>query len=215
MEQEWEGRLRVKSDLIAIPHPEPIFLGYSRRELPPRPDWTADPRVERIASVTECRGSRPEGWIERWDFNDAGLYEDPSHPSLAGVDQARYHLFSHEFYPLRFDRYGGTVEIPLADVFGATFVPPRRGTDGLVFIGFDIVQRWVEGQPGKVDANAFSGGFGCSPLSCNGLAPEHPVNRLCLIDRWEDAVSTARRLGIQQPEPGCYYIFGVHGEPGV
>lgn len=52
-------------------------------------------------------------------------------------------------------------------------------------------------------------GFGCSPLSCNGMAEEISVNEFCLIDDLETALAAARRFGVEQPEPGPYVIVEV------
>ena len=52
-------------------------------------------------------------------------------------------------------------------------------------------------------------GFGCSPLSCNGMAESIPVNDSCLIDDMETALAAARRFGVEQPEPGPYVIVEV------
>ena len=52
-------------------------------------------------------------------------------------------------------------------------------------------------------------GFGCSPLSCNGMAESVAVNDFCLVDDIKTALAAARRFGIQQPEPGPYVIVEV------
>jgi hypothetical protein len=52
-------------------------------------------------------------------------------------------------------------------------------------------------------------GFGCSPLSCNGMAENISVNEFCLIDDMETALTAARRFGVEQPEPGPYVIVEV------
>ena len=54
--------------------------------------------------------------------------------------------------------------------------------------------------------------FECSPLSCNGLATEVPVNRACLLDSLEEAVALARRCAREQPEPGSYFVVEVWRE---
>ncbi len=67
-------------------------------------------------------------------------------------------------------------------------------------IGYDVVER-----------NTAMGilGFGCSPLSCNGMAESIPVNACCLLDDLESALSAARRFEIEQPEPGPYVVIEV------
>ncbi len=54
-----------------------------------------------------------------------------------------------------------------------------------------------------------SAGFECSPLSCNGMAGEIPVNRYCLLDNVEQALRVAARFDEEQPEPGDYFVVEV------
>ncbi len=51
----------------------------------------------------------------------------------------------------------------------------------------------------------------CSPLSCNDMSPELPVNPCCLIDDFERAYEIAARFGseVDSVEPGPYYLFQV------
>ena len=67
-------------------------------------------------------------------------------------------------------------------------------------LGYDVVER---------DAATGMLGFGCSPLSCNGMAESIPVNEFCLIDDLETALAAARRFGMEQPEPGPFVIVEV------
>ena len=52
-------------------------------------------------------------------------------------------------------------------------------------------------------------GFGCSPLSCNGMAESTTVNDACLIDELESALAAARRFAVEQPEPGPFVVIEV------
>ena len=67
-------------------------------------------------------------------------------------------------------------------------------------IGYDVVER-----------NASMGilGFGCSPLSCNGMAENIPVNEFCLLNDLESALATAHRFDAEKPEPGPYVVIEV------
>jgi hypothetical protein len=66
-------------------------------------------------------------------------------------------------------------------------------------LGFDVA--------GKLDYGIW--GFGCSPLSCNGLATEYPVNAHCLLDDLDAAFAAAQRFSIEKPEPGKYIVAEV------
>ena len=199
---------------LANNQPSPIHLGYTVKEALCPPDGIA-PHVTLIASVSECIARRPSNWIDRWDFNNAGLYNTSSDAVTAAKAvlnveplHSPWAVFAYSFYPIRFDRHGGAVEIDLESVFGE--MPSVELEPGFQFLGFDVVERWSEPEAGKANATAAFGGFGCSPLSCNSMAPAFRVNRFCLIDEWNDAVSCARAIAIEQPEPGCYYLFGVY-----
>jgi len=45
------------------------------------------------------------------------------------------------------------------------------------------------------------------------MAESIPVNEFCLIDDMETALATARRFGVEQPEPGPYVIVEVLAPP--
>ena len=70
-------------------------------------------------------------------------------------------------------------------------------------LGYDAVHKYLDDILG----------FECSPLSCNSLAQEWPVNRYCLLDDLTTAIEAARRFSIEKPEPGMYYVAEVFAEP--
>src|SRR5690606_39230721 len=76
--------------------PSEVFLGYCRKLLPVAPEWLGDPRVSAIASFSDCVAERPEGWIDRWDFNAAGLYDtiEAADAAVGNLDSERYRLFA-------------------------------------------------------------------------------------------------------------------------
>lgn len=68
------------------------------------------------------------------------------------------------------------------------------------FLGYDLIGR---------DMSHF---FECSPLSCNGMAEEIPVNEHCLVTDVTLAADAGRRFGdptTNSAEPGVYYIVEV------
>ena len=60
---------------------------------------------------------------------------------------------------------------------------------------------------GQTDLGFLS--FEHSPLSCNAIAAEYPVNAHCLLDDLAIAVAAAEHFSIEQPEPGSYYVAEV------
>lgn len=53
--------------------------------------------------------------------------------------------------------------------------------------------------------------FLCSPLTCNGQAytNQNLLNKYCLIEKEEDAITLATMFSIQKPEPGPYIIVEI------
>lgn len=157
------------------PQPAPLFLGYAVKQLLPAPANFTDNRVTHIASVSECIAKRPADWVQRWDFNNAGLYNTiaealaAAHAQLQSQQLASpWRLFAYSFYPIRFDHFGGAVPIDPASIFNITTLAAIDPAFAL--LGYDIVQRSSEPRPGKSDNNQAFGGFACSPLSCNAMS---------------------------------------------
>ncbi len=204
---------------MTIAEPNSLFLGYAAKQLLPAPASFTDNRIAHIASVSACIAHRPPEWVQRWDFNDAGLYNTSADALAAAHAQLHtptltppWRLFAYSLYSIRFDQHGGAVPIDATSIFNSTVVATLD--PAFAFLGYDIVQRASETTPGKVNHTQAFGGFACSPLTCNAMSNTRshtrPVNPYCLFDLWDDATKAAREIAIAQPEPGCYYIFGVY-----
>jgi hypothetical protein len=192
-----------------------LFLGYCRKELPAAPEWLGDPRVSRIASISQGVAERPEGWTDRWDFNAAGLYDTvgAADAEVADLDRERFRLFAFTMTPVRFDIHGGETTVTSEFVFGRTFTNLYAGhpVEGFRRLGYDVVQRWAEWEPGCVEPNSLAAGFGCSPLSCNRRSLDFDVTEHCLLRTWAEARRAALDFATAtNSEPGCYYVFGVY-----
>lgn len=177
--------------------PDFVFLGYcAKRSL-------KAPFAEReIASVSDCLSKRADKWVERWDFNRATFWNTESEAWACVPDKskAEFRIFACGILPLLFDTSGIEKQVTIDQLFPADMpelpsaLPPYRR------LGYDVVER---------DVATGMLGFGCSPLSCNGMAESIRVNESCLIDDVETALAAARRFGIEQPEPGPYVIVEV------
>lgn len=178
---------------------EPVFIGYFARPRKENPEWSGNkpPGVEAICSVSHC--SVPGGFDELFDWRDNGMrvYDTPALAwSIMQIElRPQCDLFAYWTFALRFVR--GTIEsFPVKEVSPI----PMDGT--FIRLGYDLVS-W---EPGF----AF---FGHSPLSCNGLADEVPVNRYYLLDTAAEAFALAPTLEVPgQPtrgEPGPYFIVEV------
>ena len=170
------------------------FIGFGLRNTHRPEGWNGPAHVTSICSVSECVNSAPEGWIDRWLHNDFGFFDTPA-LALAVTDAPRdFELLSYRLLDITFsdpDETGLDRNVFPQDVL----VPGAR------VIGYDIVSRSI------------SDFFECSPLSCNGLANEVPVNQYCLVPTLETAILLARRFAAEEPEPGPYYVLEVSVVP--
>ena len=162
------------------------------------------PSVRDIASVSGCISERPGGWVERWDFNRATCWNSEAEAWTCVPEESRdaFGVYAYRALPLLFGKTGIDTPVTLDELFPKELpdLPPEPALLVYQRIGFDIVER-----------NPAMGalGFGCSPLSCNGMAESIAVNEFCLVDDLEAALAAARRFGAEQPEPGPYVVIEV------
>lgn len=188
--------------------PEFIPIGYFAKKVVPKPEWLATAGVEEICSVSTCFSAGPPDAMDHWTHNGLLLYDSES--ALCDIvasegDPGLYTFFAYRLLPVAFAHDGehpiGPADLPARAGSGPSPEPLPAGYERL---GHDCVQTEWE----KTVA-----GFGCSPLSCNRMAEQIPVNRFCLIDRIDDAIDAARQFGLKQPEPGVYYVVEVWRKP--
>jgi len=167
------------------------LVGYFAKESAVPAGLAVPSHVAEICSVSHCINAAPPGWINRWLHNDLGFYNQPPEARAAWQPQpAKLSLFAYRLLPHRFAQ-------GRAEPFAAPQFPVEPLPQDFVLLGFDAVSRSV---------SAF---FECSPLSCNGLAAEVPVNRYCLVDTLAEAAALAERCSREEPEPGPYYVVEV------
>jgi hypothetical protein len=171
--------------------PDFVFLGHCAKR-----------SFKDIASVSECLSKRSAKWVERWDFNRATLWNSEAEAWACVPDESKpeFKVFAYRILPLLFDTSGIEKAVTIDQLFPADMPELPSATPPYRRLGYDVVER---------DAAMGMLGFGCSPLSCNGMAESIPVNELCLIDDLETALAAARRFGIEQPEPGPFVIVEV------
>lgn len=175
-----------------------MFVGYLAKLVLPRPDWLAVPAVEDIGSVSECMSHGPPDRIAAWSHNSAGCYATEAE-ALAVVpaeQRERYTLFAYRIWPLALAE-GRDPDWDVRAEWPDLPDPPDLASYQL--LGHDAIGR------GGSDL------FGCSPLSCNGVAAEHEVNRHCLIDEPDRALAIARAFAdpSSHVEPGTYHVVEV------
>jgi hypothetical protein len=183
--------------------PDFVFLGYcAKRSFKMR----FAGRDRDIASVSACLSERPENWVERWDFNRGVCWntEAEAWACVPAESKSDFKLFAYRILPLLFDTSGVEKPVMIDQLFPADMPELPLATASFRRLGYDVVER---------DAAMGILGFGCSPLSCNGMAEEISVNEFCLMADLETALAAARRFGVEQPEPGPYAAIEVLG-PG-
>ncbi len=166
-------------------------------------EWTCwaghVPTVSEVCSVSECLNRGPENWIDRWLHNELGFFNTRADALAVVPPRARdFSLFAYRLL-CTLARDGQPEGFPVPDL------PIEPLPDSFRSLGFDVVSK----HPG--DGHVL---FECSPLSCNGMAAEIPVNAHCLFSSFEEAVVGAERFAAEQPEPGDYYVVEVLEVPG-
>ena len=170
------------------------LVGYFPKTTGVPGGWTASDRVEEICSVSNCINSGPEGWIDKWLHNELGFFNTQADAVAVTRGHADpFEIFAYRLLPLRFKE--GKAE-PLT----VPGLPVEPLPSSFVSLGFDAVSKSV----------SF---FECSPLSCNNMAAEAPVNRFCLLETFEEAMALAERCSRGEGEPGPYYVLEVLREP--
>ena len=174
------------------------LAGYFPKQVVPRPEALACPAVQDICSVAACLAQEPEDWHDHWLHNGLGFFNTLElanrviPPGSAGMT-----MFAYRLLPVRYRHGQREAWTWPADVSPEPLDPAFQS------LGFDPVC-WSE--MGTLT-------FEHSPLFCNYMADEWPVNRHCLLDDLETAIAAAEAFSIEEPEPGLYYVAEVLAHP--
>ncbi len=170
-----------------------ILIGYFPKIVVRRPEWLDNaPVVEEIYSVSNCFSESPPDWIDKWKHNEMWAYDTPelAWSVVSEEERHRYTLFAYRILPRLFAEAGESAwEIPTLAV---SALP-----EGFRSVGFDAVSR------------SCGSSFECSPLSCNHMAVNYPVNKYCLVENLETAIAMARDFTVKECEPGPYCVVEV------
>jgi hypothetical protein len=121
----------------------------------------------------------------------------------AKPDCAAYDLYAYFILPVAFDDDGEMRDLNQAerDVLAEAENGVGPMLPGYVCLGWDLVTNSLGWETWPL--------FGCSPLTCNGLAQYIATNRYGLIDDIDRALAVAGEI-VQTPcEPGPYYLVQV------
>ena len=195
---------------------ETILIGYLPKRIV---DLTGDvhapryPGVDEICSVSECFSKSPPDWVDCWLHNtDTWLFDGPG-PAwwvVPEVERERHRLYAYRLLPTLFHESGKETGLTLPEIkavpIPASFI--RIGYDAVVHLTEYLRQaRRLIGETEDEPDSPLS--FGCSPLSCNYMAEEYPVNRYCLVDDPDTALAMARDFASGNCEPGPYCVVEV------
>jgi hypothetical protein len=176
-----------------------IPLGYMYKRVALRPEWLAAHAVEDVYSISACISAN---FVKDPDFrhcNGHGLFDSVAAldrlAAERGIDLTGMTLFYYEADEQQFDEetrlWAASAPSDRAPVSVAQTRPTRLE-------GYDVATFSASPMPE------------CSPLSCNGLAHELPVNRHCLFDTYEAARAALDGGRFDKSEPGPFRIIAVH-----
>ena len=179
-----------------------IPIGYMAKHVEAKPDWLKTNNVDDILSVCGCVSEDFGDWINYWKHNGYWFFDSPEViVSLAnehGIDLSQVRWFYFEAHEKELDEESGEWRTFDPEESFVTSVVSPEDKD---LKGYDIV--------------TFSCGTSaeCSPLSCNHVAEGMKVNRHCLLDSFEEAMSFMDSKSYLGGEPGPYRIFAVYEVP--
>lgn len=173
-------------------------LGYMAKRVAAGAECLKAPQVVRICSVSSCISEDFGDWIGAWKHNGHWFFDSPRliaevaaerKTDLSGVT-----IFYYEGIAEEYDPGVGWKPCHAEPSFPTRVEPP----DTKILRGFDVV--------------TFSQGNAheCSPLSCNGLAAEMPVNAFCLLDSLAEARALLEAGRFNDSEPGPCRILAVY-----
>ena len=175
-----------------------IPAGYLFKMVAATPAWLGDPRVAHIHSLSGCTSEPFCDYVGHWRHNGHWLFDSPAvmheiaHAEEISLDGMT--LFYYEVFEQEFDEMTGVwAPLPLSDI-ATHVIPPRHKS----LCGFDIATFSQRNVPE------------CSPLSCNRLCVQMPINQHCLLDSLDVAKQALVSGVFKDSEPGPMRIFAVY-----
>ena len=188
---------RAAEQLVLIGYLPKCFVAATGED-----DAPAYPGVDEICSVSECFSKSPPDSVNHWRHNTETWLFDSAGAARSVVPEAerdRFRLYAYRLLPTLFHASGAETDHPLPELHALPL------PDDFTRLGYDAVVR----DPGAMDTGGNVPSFFCSPLSCNYMAEEYPVNRYCLVDDLDTALAMARDFANGNCEPGPYCVVEV------
>lgn len=176
-----------------------IPVGYMYKKIAQSPDWLNVPAVKDIYSVSSCISNDFTDWINFWKHNGYWFFDSPEILKKLmeeeNISPERSELFYYQVYEKQWNEESRQwIEFQPEPSFYTDVEEPEN----ILLEGYDIVSFSCQ-----TSAE-------CSPLSCNHMAQQIPVNSHCLLSSLEQAVSIIESNQFEDCEPGPYRIFAVY-----
>ena len=175
-----------------------IPAGYMAKRIMNRPEGYLSIDIVDIYSVSSCMSKNFADYIEFWKHNGYWFFDSPQIileiAKEHAIDLTGTKLFYYKVYNLEFHEGNEWKSFEPEASFTTDIEKP--GLKNLE--GYDIV--------------TFSCGNSaeCSPLSCNELSRNIPVNKHCLLSSFDTACQLLENGNFQASEPGPYRILAVY-----
>ncbi len=179
-----------------------IPAGYMRKKVSARPEALKAAGVLDVYSISSHVSSNFDDYVDLWKHNAHWLFDSPeilleaARAKGTGIGETR--LFYYEIYEREYHEEDRTWRdyAPNWSLDTAVRIPGERKLEG-----YDVATFWARA------------GAECSPLSCNALALEIPVNEHCLLESLATAISLLEQGRFDRSEPGPFRIFAVYSVP--
>lgn len=176
-----------------------IDAGYMAKSVSAKPVDLDISGVNDIFSVSSCISDDFADYINFWAHNGCWLFDSPDIilelAKIHAIDLTGMTLFFYQIFEFEWSEQDHAWrEFTPESTFPTSVIPPQK----CHLEGFDVATFW-SGNTAE-----------CSPLSCNGLAAEIPVNTHCLISSFDDAKRFLEEGKFNHSEPGPFRIFAIY-----
>ena len=176
-----------------------VPIGYMFKRIALRPAWLQVDSVTDIWSVSSCISPHFTDYVRFWLHNGYWLFDSPETAEAIAkrenIDLSDATLCYYEAYE---DEFDGDQKSWSAITPEESFVTDVRPPNGSKLVGYDVVTFSVRTTPE------------CSPLSCNAIATQLPVNAHCLLRTLDEARSALEAGVFENSEPGPFRILAVY-----
>lgn len=177
--------------------------GYMRKKIWLEPAEMKLANVTDIYSVSNCLSEPFADYINFWKHNGYWFYDSPEIiKEIAKSENIGLDVTQLFYYEIHKYEYGEDEKIWQEIEPEESFVTNIRVPNEKKLEGWDVVTYHADTSPE------------CSPLSCNGLGEEIPVNQHCLLGSFDEAKQLLETGKFDKSEPGPFRIFAIYTLPG-